>query len=172
MRFSIKSTFLQLAVAFTALLLIQACSDDKISGPDFSTVPPPFDISQPDSTFTKDGGVEIIIVKEGNKQFEVITRDIIEVKFTGRTIDGEIFQSTYSDGNKQPQTLGRLLPTSTQSALVEGFRRGLLGMTKGEKRVIIVPPSLGYDQHRRNGINGFDLRGDSLRYDIELVSFQ
>lgn len=176
MRFSTTSTLFQLAILFSALFLLQACdyNNNNSREPDFSTVPDPYDLSEADTTYTKEGGVEIYIIEQGNQQFEVIPRDRINVKFTGRTIDGRIFQSTYADGNTEARQITNLKPVasgSQTSAPIEGFRRGLLGMTEGEKRVIFVPPSLGYNDSR-TGANGMDLRDDSLRYDVELVSIQ
>jgi FKBP-type peptidyl-prolyl cis-trans isomerase len=41
-------------------------------------------------------------------------------------------------------------------------------MKEGEKRVIIVPPALGYSDNRP-GVNGIDLRDETLRYDVEIT---
>lgn len=174
MRSLMKSSLFPLAILFTAVLLLQACGgDDPITGPNFDTVPEPYDLTQADTTYTKDGGVEIYVIERGNGPFEVIARDQISVKYTGRTIDGEVFESSFANGNEFPAIITNLRPVSTenQRPQVEGFRRGLLGMVEGEKRTIIVPPSLGYDSSRV-GVNGIDLRGDTLRYDVELVGIQ
>lgn len=171
----IKSSFLQIAIVLTAVLFIQSCSDDnnRPTGPDFSTVPEPYDLSQADTTYTKEGGVEIYVIEEGHGAFEVIPRDQIGLKFTGRVLDDYIFDSSYENGNVNPVLITNLksVTVGRQSPQVEGFRRGLLGMVEGEKRVIIVPPSLGYDDSNP-GVNGFDLRGETLRYDVELTGIQ
>jgi FKBP-type peptidyl-prolyl cis-trans isomerase len=185
MRFLTKSTFFQLAIFLLVLLLVQACEDDPTRSfeRDFSTVPDPFDLSQADTSYTKKGGVEIYIihkannpdpceeVEEGHNPCEVIPRDQISLHYTGRTSEGEIFISSYANGSVQPTRILNLKPVTTQrgSPQVEGFRRGLLGMREGEKRVIIVPDSLGYNDSQP-GTNGMDLRDKNLRYDVELVS--
>lgn len=171
----IKLSFLQIAIVLTAVLFLQACGDDNDgpTGPDFSTVPEPYDLSQADTTYTKEGGVEIYVIEEGDGAFEVIPRDQIGLKFTGRVLDGQIFNSSYRNGNESSVLITNLRPVRVgqQPPQVEGFRRGLLGMVEGEKRVIIVPPSLGYDDSNP-GVNGFDLREKTLRYDVELTGIQ
>ena len=41
-------------------------------------------------------------------------------------------------------------------------------MQEGEKRTVVIPPELGYGESQE-GTNGFDLRNDTLVFDIELV---
>jgi FKBP-type peptidyl-prolyl cis-trans isomerase len=41
----------------------------------------------------------------------------------------------------------------------------MLGMKEDEKRVLVIPPSLGY-----GGVEGHDLQNDTLFFDVELVS--
>jgi FKBP-type peptidyl-prolyl cis-trans isomerase len=177
MRFFAKSSLFQVVVILSTLLFLQSCGDDNSptnTDPDFSTVPDAYNLSENDTTYVKDG-VEIYVIEKGYSEFEVLPRDQIFLKYTGRIFDdgsgkGQIFESTYAGGNEEDALITNLRPiaTSQQAPQIEGFRRGLLGMKEGEKRVIIVPPSLGYDDSRI-GINGIDLRGKTLRYDVELT---
>lgn len=181
MNFFIKSSFLQIVIVLTAVLFLQSCSDDndRPTGPDFSMVPEPYDLSQADTTYTKEGGVEIYVIEEGvcpggEEEFCTVTaRDQIFLKYTGRVLDDYIFNSTYEGDNDNSVFITNLTPVNTarQRAQIEGFRRGLIGMKEGEKRVIVVPPSLGYDDSQP-GVNGFDLREETLRYDVELTGIQ
>lgn len=175
MNFLSKTLFLQVSIILSAVFLLQSCGDDPTQPreTDFSTVPDPYDLSEADTSYTKEGGVEIYVIEEGEGPFEVVSRDVITLYYTGRTSEGEIFESTYANGNEQPASIRNLTPVSNeqQSSQVEGFRRGLLGMKEGEKRVIIVPPELGYDDSRP-GTNNMDLRDEELRYDVELESIQ
>jgi FKBP-type peptidyl-prolyl cis-trans isomerase len=177
MKFFTKFSLLQLVILLSAILLLQGCDDDPTRNRrelDFSTVPDPFDISQADTSYTKDG-VEIHIIEEGDGRFEVIARDQISLFLTGRTSEGEIFRSTYANGNVRAAVIRNLKPVSqiinnqTVDPQIEGLRRGLLGMEEGEKRVIMVPDSLGYNDSNP-GVRGvdIDLRDKDLRYDIEL----
>lgn len=182
MRFFKKSTLLILPLFLSALLLFQACDDDNRgpTAPDFSSAPEPYDLADADTSYTIEGDVEIYIIEEGlcpseNEEFCTVTaRDQISLKYTGRILDDEtIFETTYANDNTEPVVIRNLTsnPTDQQAAQVEGFRKGLLGMKAGEKRVIIVPPSMGYDDSNP-GVNGFDLRDETLRYDVELTGIQ
>lgn len=183
MKFFKKSPLLLLALLVCSIFLIQACDDNNNnspSEPDYSNVPDPYDLSTADTTFTKEGDVEIYVIEKGecpggNEEFCTVTsRDQISIKYTGRIHDdGTIFESTFANDNDEPAVITNLTQNSTsqQSAQIEGFRRGLLGMKEGEKRVIIVPPSLGYTDNRP-GVNNMDLRDETLRYDVELIGIQ
>lgn len=175
----LKSSFFQLVLFLAAILFIQGCEDDPLNNSrelDFSDAPDPYELSQADTSYTMENGVEIYIIEEGNTPFETVSRDEITLYFTGRKSDGEIFDSSYLNGSEQPNPIHL---SSVRKAMenipqndpvppqVEGYREGLIGMKEGEKRVIIVPPSLGYDDDNP-GINSFDLRDETLRYDVEL----
>lgn len=162
----------------SAFFLLQACGEDPYRTRVEFNPPAPYDTSQPDSSFTTDDGLQIIIVEKGYGPFEVISRDRVSAYYTGRIIEngqiGKVFDSTYKNDVESPGVLRNLTPTPITSPsgqqvspLIEGFRRGLLGMTEGEKRVVIIPPSLGYGDSRE-GTNGYNLRNDTLRFDIEL----
>lgn len=187
MQFFKKSPFLLFALLIFSALLIQSCNDNSTNrptGPDYSFVPEPYNLSEADTTYTKEGGVEIYIIEEGvcpggiEEYCTVQPVDQIGVKYTGRIFNdgtggGEIFESTFADSSTTSAIITNLTPNSTQqqAAQIEGFRRGLLGMKQGEKRVIIVPPSLGYNDSRP-GVNGIDLRDKTIRYDVELTGIQ
>lgn len=181
MRFFKKSSLVIFTIFIAIVFLFQACDDDnnnRPTGHDFSNVPEPYNLANADTSYVKEGDVEIYIIEEGIcpsgvEDFCTVTpRDRIAVKYTGRIFDdGTVFESTFANGNDQPAIITNLTPNATQqqAAQIEGFRRGLLGMKVGEKRVIIVPPSLGYD-NSRPGVNGIDLRDKTLRYDVELIN--
>ena len=167
-RFTLILTFI-----ITALVTLQSCSDNP-AGPDFSAAPPPYDISSAVRDSTTPDGLTFYVIREGYGAFQVVSQDQVRVRFTGRTTDGKIFDSSYRNGFTGARTFQNLTPIpitvgfSTVQPLVDGFRRSIIGMRPGEKRTAIVPPSLGYGD-AREGTNGFDLRNDTLIFDIELV---
>ncbi len=166
-------TLLLLVFAITMLSGLQGCSGDSntISGPDFSTVPPPYSIAEAESTITREDGLIIHIIEKGAEVLPPVNqRDQISLYYTGRTYDGTVFASSYASGRTTPAVFTNLTPVAqgNSSSLIEGFREGLLGMYEGEKRKIIIPPSLGYGDAQR-GTNGFDLRNDTLVYDVKLA---
>lgn len=167
-----------LAILIAALIMIQACGDSPSRFQVTFNPPAPFEISEADSSFTTSDGLQIYIIEEGYGPFEVIPRDQVSAYYTGRIIEngeiGRVFDSTYRNGVETPGRLRNLTPspiqssTGTVSPLIDGFRRAVIGMKEGEKRVAIIPPSLGYGDSRE-GTNGFNLRNDTLRFDIELA---
>lgn len=178
-----KSTFLLPLSIFMAMVLLQACGDSSTGFYEREFTPPePYDISQSVHDSTTEDGLEIHVIEEGDgrEDVKVIPRDQVRVRYTGRIIQengeiGEVFDSSYINDSVTPRTLQNLTPgpiTSSQgqtiSPLIDGFRRGLLGMIEGEKRVLIIPPELGYGDPDEN-FSGGDLADKTLRFDIELV---
>jgi len=163
----------KLLIVILALVALQSCGEDP-SGPDFTTAPPPYDTTNAINTITSDDGLIIYQIQEGYSAFEVVSRDQVRIRFTGRTEDGRIFDSSFTNGFTTPRTFSNLTPVPISggfgpiSPLIDGFRRGILGMKEGEKRTVVIPPELGYGESQE-GTNGFDLRDDTLIFDIELV---
>lgn len=188
MRLSIKTYSFQLIILISALFLFQACGEDRSPTRVTFDPPPPYDLSEADTTIITDEGLEVHIIEEGYSPFQVTGRDQISAYYTGRTIEngeiGRVFDSTYKNETTSPGILRNLTDSPISgsqgrsvSPLIEGFRLGIVGITEdktvipamreGEKRVVIIPPSLGYGE-AREGTNGYNLRNDTLRFDIEL----
>lgn len=165
--------FKYLALSVFSLLLLQSCGQDP-TGPDFSNVPAPYDTTSAVSSTITDDGLKIYTIEEGYGAFKVVSRDQVRLRFTGRTADGRVFDSSYANNFSTPRTFQNLTPVpintgfSQISPLIDGFRRGIIGMKEGEKRTLVIPPELGYGESQE-GTNGFDLRDDTLIFDIELV---
>jgi len=86
--------------------------------------------------------------------------DTIFVLYSGKLTNGKIFDAS-SRHNNEP--ISFKLGTAV---VIKGWDEGLLGMQVGEKRHLIVPPSLGYGERGR----GADIPPNStLEFDIELV---
>lgn len=167
-----------------AALLLSGCEDDP-TRVDYSTVPPPFDTTEAVETVHTPGGMTVYIIKETDLPFEAVSRDLVDLFYTARSMDDQrVFDSSYANGSEQPATLQNLSPVSkiiggrTVSPLIEGFRKGIIGveandqtilrgMREGEKRTLIIPPSMAYGD-AEEGENGYNLRNDTLRFDIEL----
>lgn len=122
---------------------------------DYSTAPDPFSVegATPDTSET---GLITYQLQDGSGPFEVTIRDQVLIYYTGRTTNGEIFDSSYRNGSTSPGNL-------SVNSVVDGFREGILGMKEGEKKVLIIPPSLAYGD-----IENHSLQNDTLIFDLEL----
>lgn len=171
---STTKSFILFVLSVVVIIGFQGCQDNSnvLGPPDFSEVPAPWDIAAAETTFTKaDGELIIHVLRQGTEVYPPVTeRDQVSLRYTGRTQNGTIFTSSYANGSTSPTNFSNLTPNAigSSSSLIEGFRLGILGMYEGEKRKIVIPPSLGYGNSRQ-GTNGYDLRNDTLYYDIELV---
>lgn len=185
MQSSNKKTVFSIVFLIAGLLFLQGCGGDSPTRIKL-TPPDPYNISNADSSFTTKAGLKVYIIKSSNSPLQVISRDQIQARYTGRTDDDRVFDSTFRNDSDRPQILRNLTATpyqgsggNTVGTLVEGFRNGILGKTRdntsipamreGEKRTVIMPPKLAYKDASKNS-SGYDLRNDTLRFDIELVS--
>ena len=64
--------------------------------------------------------------------------DTLTVDYAGDSWStGKEFDASWNSGQPFPVTLG-------QSQVIEGWKQGLLGMKKGGRRLLVIPPELGY----------------------------
>lgn len=81
-------------------------------------------------------GLKYFIEKEG-KGSPVKSGDAVKVHYTGWLSDGSKFDSSRDRGEPIPLQLGA-------GRVIRGWDLGLEGMKPGEKRLLLIPPSLGY----------------------------
>ena len=100
------------------------------------------------------------MVQEGNGETPK-KGDQVTVHYTGKLLNGKKFDSSYD--RKQPINfpVGR-------GQVIKGWDEALMGMKKGEKRVLIIPPHLGYGPSGRGPIPPNAI----MIFDVELISFQ
>ncbi|KAL6049348.1 Peptidyl-prolyl cis-trans isomerase FKBP14 [Balamuthia mandrillaris] len=87
--------------------------------------------------------------------------DTVAVHYIGFLQDGTPFDTSLQRNEPLKLTLG-------QGAVIEGWEQGLLGMCKGERRRLTIPPHLGY------GDAGFPPvipPKATLHFAVELVDF-
>lgn len=92
----------------------------------------------------------------------VIQETEIRLDFHGWLPDGHTFRSTASE---QPTLMTVGAPTQDLFIPI-GMQEGLLGMRAGGKRIILVPPFLGYG---RSGWEGIVPSNSWLVYQLELI---
>jgi peptidylprolyl isomerase len=86
--------------------------------------------------------------------------DTVMVQYTGTLYsDGTVFDSSWSRGAPATFPLNRVVP---------GFAQGIEGMQVGGRRVIVIPPDLGYGSSANGPIPG----GSTLVFVVDLVGIR
>ncbi len=108
---------------------------------------------------------QIFSIEEGKLQYEVIEEGMTDasevqetdsplIHYTGKYLDGSIFGSSKDSGNPISLSLQQTIP---------GFNKGIVGMKKGEKRVLYIHPDLAY------GTTGQLPPNSLLIFEVELI---
>ena len=110
-----------------------------------------------------------VSVNAANLSFEVIAEGDgekakngmqVSVHYQGRLTDGTIFDDSQKRGTPFSFTLG-------SGQVIPGWEQGIAGMKIGEKRVLTIPPELGYGAA---GAGGVIPPNATLVFDVELVA--
>jgi FKBP-type peptidyl-prolyl cis-trans isomerase len=105
-------------------------------------------------------GIRYIILREGEGPTPV-PGDKVNVLYVGRLLNGKVFdQATEPD---KPFTF-----RIRRDMVIEGWDQVLQLMKKGEKRLVIIPPEMGYGTRGQPPKIG---RNQTLVFEIELMSF-
>jgi FKBP-type peptidyl-prolyl cis-trans isomerase len=111
-------------------------------------------------TETKPNGLKITYVATGEG---AKAGDNVSVLYTGKLQDGTEFDSSAKHGNEPIDfILGK-------GMVIKGWDEGLQGMQVGEKRTIVIPPTLGYGEQ---GAGGVIPPNATLTFDVELVALR
>ena len=94
--------------------------------------------------------------------------DLIEIRYTGRLEDGTVFDGMELADRFGDDSIQFVLGKQPAGQFPPSWDVGLVGMCVGERRVLDVPPVLGY------GAKGLPKRGvppdARLTYDVELLA--
>jgi len=85
----------------------------------------------------------------------------VVVHYTGKFVDGNVFDSSVSRNEPLSFVLG-------DEAMIKGWNQGIVGMRVGGKRIIAVPPELGYGYQDYGPIPG----GSTLIFEVELLKVE
>lgn len=112
------------------------------------------------NAITTPTGLQYVVVEEGKGEATPSKGENVKVHYTGKLLDGTKFDSSVDRGEPISFPVG-------EGRVIKGWDEAILGMKKGEKRVLIIPSDLGY------GVNG---RGPippnaTMVFDVELIDF-
>lgn len=109
---------------------------------------------------TTPSGLMYVITKKGKGSTYPKYGGRVTVHYEGRLLDGTVFDSSYKRGKSVVFRVGQV---------IAGWNETLMTMQKGEKRTVIIPPSLGYGD---NGVGDIIHPWSYLIFDIELIDFE
>lgn len=104
---------------------------------------------------TLPSGLAYEIVQPGSGEYPKPT-DTVKVHYTGKLIDGSVFDSSVQRNEPSEFALDQVIP---------GWTEGLQKINKGGKIKLYVPPHLGYGDDARPGIPP----ASTLIFDVELL---
>ncbi|WP_266368478.1 FKBP-type peptidyl-prolyl cis-trans isomerase [Tellurirhabdus rosea] len=91
--------------------------------------------------------------------------DVVKVKYTGKTLDGKVFDSS----NNQPQTAGGIDFPLGMGAAIPGWEDGLMQLPKGSKATLIIPSTMAYGQQ---GAGDAIKPNTVISFDVEVVDIK
>ena len=118
------------------------------------------DFSLPGKEEVTKSGLRMIIHKGGNGEIP-ISGQTVKVHYTGILENGTQFDSSHDRGRPFSFQLG-------QGRVIKGWDEALSLMSKGEKRTLIIPPSIGYGARGSGKIPP----NATLIFEVELIDFE
>jgi peptidyl-prolyl cis-trans isomerase A (cyclophilin A) len=103
----------------------------------------------------------VIILKEGSGPL-VLPGQTISAHYTGKTIDGKIFDSSLTRGKPTTFILGK-------REVINGWDEGFAKLKKGCKARFVIPSKLAYGV---DGTGNDILPYSTLIFDVELIDFK
>ncbi|MBP5789048.1 MAG: FKBP-type peptidyl-prolyl cis-trans isomerase [Neisseriaceae bacterium] len=110
-----------------------------------------------DGITTTASGLQYAVKKEGDGKSPTIN-DIVSVKYTGKLIDGTVFDSTEQNNGGEPVTF-------PLAGVVQGWQEGLQLMKEGSEYTLFLPAALAYGEQPVGSIPA----NSTLVFDVELV---
>jgi len=106
-------------------------------------------------------GLQYEVLAEGDGKTKPKAADVVQVKYTGKLLDGTVFDSTDKNGgNPMDINLG---------SVIKGWTEGIQLMSKGAKYRFYIPSDLAYGDR---GAGGAIPPGSTIIFDVELVDIK
>ena len=102
-----------------------------------------------------ESGLQYLVVKEGNGK-KPGPNDVVTVHYTGRLIDGTVFDSSVERGEPATFAVGQVIP---------GWVEGLQLMSEGSAYRLFFPSELAYGEHGTGPIQP----NSTLIFDVQLL---
>jgi cyclophilin family peptidyl-prolyl cis-trans isomerase len=112
------------------------------------------------NTTTTASGLMYEVVKKGSGDGKPRPGETVSAHYTGMFLDGRKFDSSVDRGEPIRFPVGR-------GRVIKGWDEALLDMTKGEKRILIIPPDLAYGSRGVGPIPP----NSTLVFEVELLDF-
>ena len=104
-------------------------------------------------------GLQYMVLQEGKGEHPT-AKSKVTVHYTGKLLDGTVFDSSVDRG--EPITFGL-------NQVIPGWTEGLQLMTPGSKYRLFIPYNLAYGEQ---GAGGMIPGGATLIFDVDLISFE
>ncbi len=105
------------------------------------------------------GGVQYKVIDEGKGESPELT-DTVKVHYTGRLIDGTMFDSSVQRGEPATFRVGQV---------IKGWQMALQEMKVGDKWMLYIPSELAYGEQGSAGAIG---PNEVLVFEVELLAIQ
>ena len=102
-----------------------------------------------------ESGLQYLVVKEGNGK-KPGPNDVVTVHYTGRLVDGTVFDSSVERGEPATFAVGQVIP---------GWVEGLQLMSEGSAYRLFIPSELAYGEHGTGPIQP----NSTLIFDMQLL---
>ena len=102
-----------------------------------------------------ESGLQYLVVKEGNGK-KPGPNDVVTVHYTGRLIEGTVFDSSVERGEPATFAVGQVIP---------GWVEGLQLMSEGSAYRLFIPSELAYGEHGTGPIQP----NSTLIFDVQLL---
>lgn len=109
---------------------------------------------------TTPSGLKYVVIRKGHGDTPK-PGTLLTVNYTGRLLDGTKFDSSLDRGRPFKFPVG-------EHRVIKGWDEAFLGMRKGEKRILIIPPQLAYGSR---GAGRVIPPNSTLVFDVELLNF-